>query len=81
VEIHSLQPSFTRSHDGGLYWTDSGFQEDYSEAVSPLVVKIDPRYSKAEVARLLHRLANGFEQGNDTRKGRAPTSDEDNLPF
>jgi hypothetical protein len=50
--------------DDKLLWTQSGtLLEDYADTDSPLVVKVSPYYSRAEAAKRLRELAEGFEHG------------------
>jgi hypothetical protein len=64
VELHFLSPPMHVGDNPESYlWhqTGSGLAEDFADSSSPLVVKIDPYYSKREVVRKLRQLADSFE--------------------
>ena len=66
VEIHHLANLYVG--DPLTWWTggngrgEDGLYEDYSHSNSPIVVKIDPTHSKADVAQHLRELADSLER-------------------
>ena len=53
--------------DGTAYarWHHDELAEDYADTDSPLVIKIDPLFSRSEVVKHLRAMADGIEYCND----------------